>query len=133
MHKYWDEHMKVYPSRIIVEDAENNLYTWLKIHSYDGPFTSAYDTDTAHETTCGTGELTGWGDWLSKYSIREHQTANEECLMKVGCYPHNNWRMNTAVHTTWKWTDQQVADISRCHGNVMIPEDKPVNEVRYRS
>jgi hypothetical protein len=118
---YWDMNMKVYPSRIIVEDDSHNLYTWLKFHTYDGPFTSSFDEDFDHTTTCGVGHLTGWDSWLSNYTIREHAQAISYCEMHMGCWSTRSWRMNSNLRTTFAWTDQKVADVSHCHGHIYVP------------
>merc|ERR1719240_1388695 len=66
------------PPRIIVEDDSNNMYTWLKFKSYDGPFDMSDDPTEQPLTSKGDGNP-------AHLTVPMSDFRNQQCTSAAGC------------------------------------------------
>lgn len=117
---------KVHPTRIIVEDDDHKLYTWLKYKSYDGPFHLPSNNEESQEMACGNGTAEG-----TLKGTNNKARSRLMCYMTMGCFFSNAELVSNSGSEfhTYEFTTAKVTNITHCHGHVYVPENATLTEV----
>merc|ERR1719240_929516 len=106
------------PPRIIVEDDSNNMYTWLKFKSYDGPFDMSDDPTEQHLTSKGDGNP-------AHLTVPMSDFRNQQCTSAAGC---GATLEQSFFKLTMEYTTNQTLDVSHCYGHIYVPENKTLDQ-----